>query len=212
MKQYSRMIIMLVSALAIGGLVTALYGRASSAWFNRYTVFSVLLFVSYVFGAEISENKTQAFVTTLFTFAAPSIMLIAIIDSKYIFGYTKNNLFSRALMFGGVVCLACFLSRHAEPLRSALGRCFVPAFLLAEAANRLIYYKQSAGSWFSLSANDCRLVVFFAALGLVLFFYTNRKALAKGDPYLALVIWGLVMAGAIFAGRKLSMPHIPILF
>lgn len=212
MKAKRRMLIALLFCVALGGVIAALYGRAPSAWFSRYTVVPVLLSVGYFFGVELAENALQRFWTSFFTFAAPTLLLAVIIDEKYIFGYTKEHLVGGAFVFVLALFVACLLANHSEPLRSALGCSVVPAFIAAGAVNRLIYFEQREHSWMNLSQNDCRLVAFLIVLAIVVYFVANREHLLRGEPYLALIIWGALFAFLIFGGRKLGLPHIPILF
>lgn len=212
MKKYSKVIIMLITTLLLGALCSALHGRASTSWFNRYTISAVLFTVAYFFGADLSENNTQTLVTSVLAVGVPAAMMRLIIDSEYFFGYTKMRFTGGAFVFGGIICAACFLTKNNGPLRAALGRCFVPAFLAAEAVNRLIYFRNSYGSWFDLGEYSCKLAVFLLVLALAVFILANREKLFKGDAYVALVIWGVVFAVLIFAGRKIEPLHIPILF
>ncbi|MBR1393619.1 MAG: hypothetical protein IJ561_07265 [Ruminococcus sp.] len=213
MKRYRRMLIMLGVMLLLGVTLAALDGRISSLYFSLETISAVLFTVSYFFGADVSENKTENFFSAVGAVGVPVALWTLILRSGDYFGYTGEKITMAAFFCGGVIFAFSLLTRHQTgPLRAAFGRNMLPAFFGAAAFARLIPYIKDAGFVLNFKDKLCFDGVLLLIFAIGVFIGANRKLLAKGEAYVALLVWVGVFAGLLFAGSQLDKSLMPILF
>lgn len=206
-------LVMIGVILLLGALLAALDGRISPLYFSLESVSAVLFTVSYFFGADISRNKTENFFTSVGAVGVPVAMWALIVRSGNYFGYKGEKIVMAAFFCGGVIFAFSLLTRHQTgPLRAAFGRNLLPAFFGAAAFARLIPYINDVGFVFNFKDKLCFDGVLLLIFAVTIFIGANRKYLAKGDAYIALLVWVGVFAALLIIGSKLDKSLMPILF
>lgn len=214
MKKHAKIIIMLGTMLILGLAMAALWGRVSSKVFSIETAAMVLFSVSFIFGADVSENSAQGIFTSVAAVGIPVLLTCIIVRAGNYFGYSAGKIVSAAFVCGAIIAAFVLLTRHETgPLRAALGRCMLSSFFLMAGLSRLIPFFRSMGGFrIDMGSKLCFDGVLFVVFAIVVFIVGNRGHFSDLNTYLALVIWCGAFAAILWAGGHFDKKLIPILF
>ncbi len=163
--------------------------------FNAVIFNAVLLCAAYFIGAELARGTSEGFFLSLATALIPPVVIRIFVRSSFVFGYAFEDYMKFSLAAGAAVGLITILSRHREPLRSALGRNFIPGvaaaygYFCSRGEGILLHLSGGANAYFYTE------IVCFAAAAAA-FLLANRKELLKLETYIALIVWAAVSVGA----------------